>query len=129
MYPSSDFPHWNKLRIFYYVAYFKSFTKAGRHLRACQSAISRTIRELEVALDDQLFFRDGKGINLTPKGEELFCVVEKVFREITPIQFLLQQPIQNVSGHLQVVSISNFISMYLFSSLCYFMKAYPKLKN
>ncbi|WP_032113159.1 LysR family transcriptional regulator [Candidatus Paracaedibacter symbiosus] len=129
MYASSpDFPHWNKLRIFYYVAYFKSFTKAGRHLMVYQSAVSRSIRDLEKTLDDQLFFRDGREISLTPKGEEIFSVVEKVFREIAPLQFLLQQSNEDIDGHLKVVSISNFISMYLSSQLCYFMKGFPKLK-
>ncbi|WP_232224396.1 LysR substrate-binding domain-containing protein [Candidatus Paracaedibacter symbiosus] len=40
----------------------------------------------------------------------------------------MQQPNEEVNGHLKVVSVSNFISMYLSSSLCYFMQAYPKLK-
>lgn len=114
--------------MFYYVAYFKSFSKAGRHLGIVQSAVSRAIKELETALDDQLFYRDGGSINLTTKGVELFSIVEKVFREIAPLQFLLQLSKADVGGELKIVSISNFISMYLSSSLYYFMKAYPKLK-
>ncbi len=41
---------WNHLRVFYYVAQCRSFTKAADRLKVSQPALSRTVKKLEVRL-------------------------------------------------------------------------------
>ena len=53
-------------RIFYYVAKYKSFTKAANVLYANQPNITRTINRLESELGCRLFERTHQGVTLTP---------------------------------------------------------------
>lgn len=124
---TSDFPQWNSLRIFYYVAFFKSFSKAARYLKINQSAISRMIKILEEKLGDKLFSRGGGVTNLTDKGEKLFNIVENVFREITVIESIFPQASEEVGEYLKVICASHFISLYLSSRIYNFVKAYLKI--
>ena len=52
-------------RIFYYVAQYKSFTKAARALHNNQPNITRCMNNLEQELKCTLFLRSNKGIALT----------------------------------------------------------------
>ena len=58
-------------RIFYYVAQYKSFTKAARALHNNQPNITRCMNNLEQELKCTLFLRSNKGIALTPEGRQL----------------------------------------------------------
>jgi DNA-binding transcriptional LysR family regulator len=77
----SDFQHWNKLRLFYYVAYFKNFSKAARYLKVHQSSLSKTVKELEEILGDQLFSREERGIHLTLKGKSYLELQEMFLKK------------------------------------------------
>ena len=59
-------------RIFYYVAQYKSFTKAARALHNNQPNITRCMNNLEQELKCTLFLRSNKGIALTPEGRQLY---------------------------------------------------------
>ena len=54
-------------RIFYYVAQYKSFTKAAAALGNNQPNITRCMNNLEAELDCKLFLRSNKGVLLTPE--------------------------------------------------------------
>ena len=56
-------------RIFYYVAKYKSFSKAARMLDNNQPNITRCMNILESELDCKLLNRSHKGITLTPEGK------------------------------------------------------------
>ena len=59
-------------RVFYYVAQYRSFTKAAEMLYSNQSNVTRTIKNLEQVLGCTLFNRTSRSVQLTPEGEELF---------------------------------------------------------
>lgn len=60
-----------QLEAFYEVAKTGHFTKAATGLHITQSALSQRILNLESGLGASLFFRDRKGLRLTPAGEKL----------------------------------------------------------
>lgn len=63
-------------KIFYYVAKFRSFTKAANALYANQPNVTRAIKNLESALNCPLFVRSSRSVTLTPEGEKLFARVK-----------------------------------------------------
>ena len=54
-------------RIFYYVAQYKSFTRAAEALHNNQPNITRCMNNLESELNCTLFLRSNKGITLTDR--------------------------------------------------------------
>lgn len=63
-------------RIFYYVAKYRSFTRAAVMLRNSQPNITRAMNNLEQELGCRLFHRSNRGVTLTPEGERLFAHVQ-----------------------------------------------------
>lgn len=60
-----------QLEYFVHVAGHGSFSRAATVLDIAQPALSRQIRSLEAALNEQLFVRDGRGVSLTDAGMRL----------------------------------------------------------
>lgn len=63
-------------KVFYYVATTLSFSEASKQLFISQSAVSQSIKTLERKLDQVLFIRSTKRVQLTPEGEILLRHVE-----------------------------------------------------
>ena len=55
-------------KVFYYVADTLSFSEASKQLFISQSAVSQSIKALEKKLDQVLFIRSTKKVQLTPEG-------------------------------------------------------------
>ncbi|PHR01708.1 MAG: LysR family transcriptional regulator [Halomonas sp.] len=64
-------PSLSSLKTFEVVARLGSLRAAGEVLHITQSAVSHQVRRLEEALEIQLFERQGRGMRLTPRGEQL----------------------------------------------------------
>ena len=63
-------------KVFFYVATTLSFSEASKQLFISQSAVSQAIKALEKKLDQTLFVRSTKRVQLTPEGEILLRHVE-----------------------------------------------------
>lgn len=63
-------------KVFYCVAVTLSFSEASRRLFISQSAVSQSIKVLEKKLNQKLFVRSTKKVQLTPDGETLFRYIE-----------------------------------------------------
>ena len=63
-------------KVFYHVATTLSFSEASKQLFISQSAVSQAIKALEKKLDQTLFIRSTKRVQLTPEGEILLRHVE-----------------------------------------------------
>src|SRR5881398_450075 len=70
------------LRALVAVARERSFTKAAAKLGVSQSALSQTIRLLEVGLGVRLLTRTTRSVSPTEAGERLLRTVEPRFEEI-----------------------------------------------
>ena len=73
-------PNW--LRAFEVAARHLSFTQAAQELHVTQSAISQQVRLLENHLQEQLFQRHRRGLDLTDAGNAYLQVIHKSFEEI-----------------------------------------------
>ena len=72
-----------QLRAFVMIAKSGSFTKAASELFISQSAVSHCIRALEEDLGCRVLHRVGKKVQLTPPGEELLHLSEKILDQLT----------------------------------------------
>ncbi len=66
------------LKTFYVVAKNENISKASEELLVSQSAVSKTIKNIENQLDCKLFVRSKKGVKLTREGEILYKTTNKI---------------------------------------------------
>ena len=71
-----------QLEIIRAIAETGSFTAAGHKLHVSQSAISRQILLLEEELKEPVFLRVGRRIRITPAGESLLQLSNRVFQDL-----------------------------------------------
>lgn len=65
-----------------WIAKLGSFTAAAERLHTTQPAVSARVRELEEAVGQKLFLRQGRGVELTVEGREFVRNAEQVLRQI-----------------------------------------------
>jgi len=81
----------HQLSLFRVVAQHLSYTHAAAHLYLSQPAVSQQVKALERQLGLRLFARQGRGIILTPAGEELLHHAERLLTLFTDIPPVVQQ--------------------------------------
>ncbi len=67
-----------QLEVFAAVAHAQGFTNAARELRISQSALSRTVLDIERVMGVRLFDRTTRRLVRTPEGDELLAVAERL---------------------------------------------------
>src|SRR6516165_8505351 len=68
---------------FVHVADTGSFSRAAAALSVGQPIISRAIRSLEQDLRVTLLYRHGRGVSLTPPGEQFLANAKNILRQIS----------------------------------------------
>ncbi|MDB5981667.1 MAG: gbpR 2 [Pseudomonas sp.] len=89
---SSELPHLMQIRAFVRVAEHGSVSKASEVLLRAQSVVTRSIRDLELRLNNPLFERHASGMLLTPFGKCILARARRVLLELESIPGLLGQP-------------------------------------
>jgi LysR family transcriptional regulator, glycine cleavage system transcriptional activator len=79
---SQRLPSLHTLHVFETTARRLSFTRAAAELHLTQAAVSRQIRQLEEALEQPLFIRMHRRVELTPVGERLAADLSHSFMQI-----------------------------------------------
>jgi LysR family glycine cleavage system transcriptional activator len=79
---NKNIPPFKYLVAFDAAARLGSFSKASEELSLTQSAISQQLLKLEELLGQSLFFRNGKGVNLTAAGELLYETVQETLSRL-----------------------------------------------
>lgn len=115
----------NQLKIFYFTAKHKSFTRAAEALCLTQPGVSKHIKDLEDQYEVKLFDRIGREIELTQAGEILFKSVEKIFNLVDQVKEEIDDLKELKTGELKVGS-SVTIGIYLLPGILKkFKKLYP----
>ena len=89
-------------RVFYYVAQYRSFTKAAEMLYSNQPNVTRTIKNLEQALGCTLFIRTSRSVQLTPEGEALFAHISPAMQQIRAGEESIQQHSTLQNGTIRI---------------------------
>lgn len=79
IYPHMEWLNYHHLRYFYVAAKEGSLARAAAKLHVSQPSISEQIRELENALGEKLFRREGRNNKLTDAGQVVFNYAEEIF--------------------------------------------------
>ena len=111
-------------KVFFYVATTLSFSEASKQLFISQSAVSQSIKALEKKLDQVLFIRSTKKVQLTTEGEILL-------RHIEPAMNLIQrgesQLLESAStgGQIRIGASDTICRYFLMPYLERFHKEFP----
>lgn len=115
-------------RIFYYVAQYRSFTRAAAVLMNSQPNITRTINQLEQALGCRLFHRSNRGVTMTPEGERLFAHVKIAQEQLIAAENELESEKNLQSGSLYIGSSETALNLFLLERLERFRRQYPGIR-
>ena len=111
-------------KVFYHVASTLNFSEASKQLFISQSAVSQSIKTLERKLDQTLFIRSTKKVQLTPEGEILM-------RHIEPAMNLIQKgetqliDAATTGGQIRIGASDTICRYFLIPYLERFHKAFP----
>jgi DNA-binding transcriptional LysR family regulator len=114
------------LQAFDAVARLGSFKRAAHVLHITPSAISHRIRNLEHALDDNLFTRAHRAVHLTAPGKLLAAATGRAFAELVRAT----APSTGAQGHrrLRMAVSPFFASHWLIPRVAKFMAAHPDIE-
>lgn len=121
----TQMPSLRALRCFVTAARYESFTQAADVLCVTQAAISRQIKELEDALDVQLFERTGRHIALTDSGRILY---NASYLSIMNIAEAAEAVRRSDKQALNICISHAFSALWLSPRLPRFRKQFPEIK-
>ncbi|MEW9836081.1 LysR family transcriptional regulator [Mesorhizobium marinum] len=109
--------NWDDVRIFLAVARAGQILGAARRLELNHATVSRRVAALEDALGAKLFRRLTTGSELTPAGERLLDVAERMEAEMIAARSALAQGDEAVSGTVRIGAPDGFGVAFLASRL------------
>ena len=122
---------WTKLQsprgliIFEAAARLGSFTKAAEELSLQQPSVSAAIKQLELMLNTQLFYRKHKKITLTSTGERLYTGIARALSDLETTLTSVQQI--NESSFVTLSSSSAFSFYWMMPKLPQLRARHPSL--
>ena len=105
-----------------------SFTGAGDKLHVSQSAVSRQILLLEQELKEPVFLRVGRRIRITPAGEALLQLSNRVFQDLKETVAVISDSRESLNGTLRLVG-GMTVCLYVFPLLLKeFRRVHPNVE-
>lgn len=114
-------------KVFYYVATSLSFSDASRKLYISQSAVSQSIKTLEKKLEQPLFVRSTKKVQLTPAGKVLLKHIEPAMNLIQRGENQLLDSGALGLGQLHIGASDTICRYFLVPYLKQFHKKFPNI--
>jgi len=112
-------------KVFFHVASTLSFSEASKQLFISQSAVSQSIKTLELKLGQQLFVRSTKKVRLTPEGEILFRHIEPAIHFIKRGEAGLMEA-AITGGQIRIGASDTICRYFLIPYLERFHKEFPQ---
>jgi DNA-binding transcriptional LysR family regulator len=117
----------SQLEVFLSVARERRFSRAAEKLYRTQSAVSQTIRKLEIEIGEPLFDRSSREGVLTDAGRVLQEYAEKLINLRQDAQEALVELRELQKGKLSIAA-NEFTSLYLLPVLGEFRRIHPAIK-
>lgn len=123
--PFYELPSLTALSVFEATARHGSLKTATAELNVTSGAISRQIKALEADLGVALFLRTGRGVVLTPAGEELYATLAASFSRIADVTRSLKRG--DRSRNVTIASTDTTASMWLVPRMPDFWQRHPDI--
>lgn len=125
--PLTQSPSLSALICFESAARHESFTAAAEELGLTQSAVSKTIRELEATLGIQLFRRVGRGIKLSAVGRDY---ARDTAQNLHKLEQSRRRAVLSGQGKklLRIATLPTFTNLWLVPRLPEFLTAHPEIE-
>jgi LysR family nitrogen assimilation transcriptional regulator len=115
-----------KLEYFVHVAELGSFTKAALQLSIAQSALSHSVRHLELELKRTLLYRNGRGVTPTDAGRRLLAHARGILMQVRRARDELAETRDAMVGHV-ILGLPPTIARHLTVPLVKsFRNSFPK---
>ena len=114
-----------QLRSFHAVARAGGFTGGARLLHISQPTVTTQVRFLEETYGIELFYRRGHSVRMTPLGEQLYEIAQKIFALESETVHLLEDSGELKSGHLRVGAVGPF---HVTEMLARFNRRFPGMQ-
>jgi DNA-binding transcriptional LysR family regulator len=118
-------PSLSTLRQFRTLAQTANFSRAAELAHVSQPALSRTIRLLEEDLGARLFDRNRRHVSLTPAGEDLLRLTQRLIADFDDAFDLLGQTLSGQRGRIALGVLPSYAVGDLPAVLSRFREAWP----
>jgi LysR family nitrogen assimilation transcriptional regulator len=121
-------PNDHQIRLFLVVARALSLRTAASKLGITQSALSKQMRSLEAELQAPLFRRDGRGMQLTPLGQQLFQSMSHSYEQVDAAFEAASTTFARVQRGVSIAMV-NTLATYLIPEVTEMLvKSHPNLR-
>ena len=116
------------LKMFLTVARTGSIAKASETENVAASAISKRISDLEYLIGTPLFYRQTRGVELTPAGHELARHSANILQLVTGMETQMLDFASGAKGSVRIAANTSAITQFLPEDLAGFVKNYPDVR-
>ncbi len=119
---------WDDFRLIKAVADARGLPAAAAQIGVNHSTVFRRLRQIEEALGVQLFLRHRAGYALTPAGEEVVALAERVDADITSVTRKIAGRELAPAGELRVTTSDSLLLHLVLPLLSGFRAAFPQVR-
>ena len=116
------------MELFVAVATTKSIAQAAAQENIAASAISKRISDFEAQVGAPLFYRQQKGVLLTPAGEEMLRHAKDLQRLLDRIDDHMSDFAQGLRGTVRIAANTSAITQFLPEDLALFVENHPEMR-
>ena len=118
---------WDDVRVFLTIHRNGSMAGAARALKVDQTTVGRRLQAFEESLDARLFDRTPDGLSLTPAGEGILDVAERVEESMLALERRIGGEDARIAGTVRIATSDAFAVGYLASRLGTLRDRHPDL--
>lgn len=115
------------LTVFTHVAESPSLTRGARRAHLSPAAVSARIKALEEQLGTKLFYRDSRGVMLTPSGIKLLAHARKILRQVACVKSEFSEYQDKLVGHIRIFANTTAVAEFLPELLADLLSEYPDI--
>jgi DNA-binding transcriptional LysR family regulator len=113
------------LRLFIHIGESPSLTQGARRAFLSPAAASARIKALEGQLDTRLLYRDSRGVELTPAGQQLLKHARLIMRQVDYLKSEFTHYGTDSAGHIRIFANTTAVTEFLPEVLAGFLAKRP----